>query len=64
MNIVIVAEMSNTQSERIDIVQVEAGFFKGSYVLRIHDDPPSKIIACQLLDSATIAWLLQELPKL
>ena len=58
-------QFTNSQGEVIDIIEVVRGAFKGSHILRIHDDPNvSSVIAIHLLDKETIAFLLEELPKL
>ena len=59
------AQLTNSQNELMTIVEITAGPFTGQSVLRIHDDPSvSNTVAIHLLDKETIAFLLEELPKL
>ena len=58
-------QFTNSQGELISINEIVKGDFRGLHVLRIHDDPNvSSVIAIHLLDKETIAFLLEELPKL
>ena len=55
----------NSQNETLSIGKIQGGMFEGQHLLCIHDDKEvSDTIAMHLLDKETIAFLLEELPKL
>jgi hypothetical protein len=62
---IIKAKLINSEDESISIIEVEKGWFTGQHVLCIHDDKEvSDTKAMHLLDKETIAFLLEELPKI
>jgi len=54
----------NSQNEEIQVIVVPSGPHKGSKVLAVFDDKPSKIVAYHLLDTITVDFLLEELKKI
>jgi len=58
---VVLASHTNSENERVTIERITDGQFAGQYVLCIHDDYTSKVVAPTLLDGGTRRWLIREM---